>query len=92
MTKLKITFLIWDKWNIEHIKKHNVTTSEVEIAVQNVRAHRRGYLGRIILIGRSGKRILAILVSPKRNRKYYLVTVRDADKRERKMLYDKEKK
>ena len=92
MTRIKITRLIWDEWNTEHIKKHNVTIAEVEEGIQNINAHREGYAGRVALIGRAGKRILALLVAPKENKTYYLVTVRDADKKERKLLYDNEKK
>lgn len=92
MVKIKIEQLIWDNWNKEHIKKHTVTIAEAEEAIQKVNAHRKGYSGRIILIGRSGKRILAILVAPEENKKYYPVTVRDADKKERKLLYENEKK
>lgn len=92
MTKIKISQLIWDTWNRKHIKKHNVTVDEVIEGIQKVNAHREGYSGRIILIARVGTRILAILVSPKENKKYYLVTARDADKKERRLLYDNEKK
>lgn len=92
MTRILITQLIWDDVNREHIKKHNVTIEEVEESIQNLNAHRKGYLGRIILIGRSGKRILSILVKPKENKKYYVITARVADKKERRRLYDNEKK
>ena len=92
MTKIKVSQLIWDTWNKEHIKKHNVTIAEVEEGIKKVNAHRKGYSGRIILIGSARTRILAILVSPKENKKYYLVTVRDADKKERRLLYDNEEK
>ena len=91
MTKIRISQLIWDGWNKEHIKKHKVTIEEIEEGIQKVNAHRKGYSGRIILIARAGTRILAILVAPKENKKYYLVTVRDADKKERRTLYDNEK-
>jgi uncharacterized DUF497 family protein len=92
MTKISITQLIWDAVNNEHIKKHSVTPVEIEETIQNVNAHRKGYSGRIFLIGRAGKRILAILVKLKENKKYYVVTARDADKKERRLLYDNEKK
>ena len=92
MTKIRIEQLIWDEFNTEHIKKHHVTKEVVEEAIQNINTHKEGYSGRIILIGRVGKRILAILVAPEENKKYYPVTVRDADKKERKLLYDNEKK
>ena len=90
MTKIKISQLIWDEWNTEHIKKHNVTITEVKEAIQNINAHRKGYAGRILLIGRAGKRTLAIVVAPKENSKYYPVTVRDADKKERRLVHDNE--
>ncbi len=90
MTKIKISQLIWDEWNTEHIKKHNVTIAEVKEAIQNINAHRKGYAGRILLIGRAGKRTLAIVVVPKENSKYYPVTVRDADKKERRLVRDNE--
>lgn len=92
MTKIKISQLIWDEWNTEHIKKHNVTIAEVKEAIQNINAHRKGYAGRILLIGRAGKRTLAIVMAPKENSKYYPVTVRDADKKERRLLHDNEEK
>ena len=90
MAKIKISQLIWDEWNTEHIKKHNVTIAEVKEAIQNINAHRKGYAGRILLIGRAGKRTLAIVVAPKENSKYYPVTVRDADKKERRLVRDNE--
>jgi uncharacterized DUF497 family protein len=92
MTKIRIGQLIWDEFNSEHIKKHNVTKEEANEVIRKVNAHREGYSGRIILIGRAGKRILAILLAPKGEGKYYPVTVRDADKKERRLLYDNEKK
>ena len=36
MTKIAIEQLIWDEWNREHIKKHNVTQQEVEEATQKL--------------------------------------------------------
>jgi uncharacterized DUF497 family protein len=92
MTKIKIDQLIWDEFNSKHIKKHNVTKEEVQEAIQKVNAHRKGYAERIVIIGRAGKRILAILISPEGDKKYYVVTARDADKKERRLLYDNEKK
>lgn len=48
MTKIKINQLIWDEWNREHIKKHNVTPQQVEEALLKVVAHKRGYGGRVV--------------------------------------------
>ena len=92
MTRIQIEQLIWDDVNREHIEKHTVTKEEVQEAIAHITAHRKGYLGRIALIGRSGKRILAVLVAPKKDKKYYVVTARDADKKERRLVYDNEKK
>ncbi|MDO8638179.1 MAG: hypothetical protein Q7R43_01275 [Candidatus Daviesbacteria bacterium] len=91
MTRIRIEQLVWDNWNIKHIKKHNVSVSETEEGIINVTAHKQGYNKRIMLIGRSGKRILAILVKAKLGQ-YYIVTARDAGKKERKLLYEKEKR
>ena len=92
MTRIKISQLIWDVWNTEHIKNHHTTKEEVEEAIRRVGAHRQGYLGRVVLIGRAGKRILALIVKPTGNNQYYLVTARDADQKERRLLYANERK
>lgn len=92
MTRIKLRQLIWDEWNESHIQKHRIAQSEVEEAVQNVSANRRGYSGRIVLIGRSGKRIIAIVLSKEKSGEYYVITARDADKEERRLLYEQEKK
>lgn len=88
----KITKIIWNEWNSKHIRKHNVTKEEVEEAIQRVNAHKKGYSKRIMLLGRSGKRILSIVIAQEENNYYYPITARDADKAERKMLYENEKK
>jgi len=92
MTRIKISQLVWDEWNIKHLKKHNVEKQEVEESIENIKTHRKGYKGRVILIGRSGKRILSIVIAKEGSNKYYIVTTRDADRKERKILYDQEKK
>jgi len=92
MSKIRIVQLVWDKWNAEHIKKHNVAKSEIEEAISNVNAHRQGHSGRIVLIGRSGTRILAMVLRKIKPDQYYIVTARDADKNERRLLYEKESK
>ena len=90
MTRIKINQLVWDSRNRNHIKKHNVAKQEVEEAIINIVAHRKGYGNRIILIGRSGKRIVSIIVSKERLNSYYAITARDADKKERRLVYEKE--
>jgi len=36
MTRIIVKKLLWDDWNREHIKKHNVTVKEIEIAAKNI--------------------------------------------------------
>ncbi len=91
MTKIKIDQLIWDEWNIKHIRKHSISQQEVEEAIINVVAHRKGYRRRIILIGRSKTRILSVIAVKEHSSKYYVITARDADKKERKLIYKYEK-
>lgn len=90
MTKIKIKTIIWNDWNREHIKKHNVSVEEAEEAGKNFKYHRRTKENRFLAVGRSGKRILTLIISRQGLATYYLVTARDADKKERKKLYDKE--
>ena len=84
--------LVWDDWNIKHIKKHNVTKDEVEESFENLVVYRKGYKKRLMLIGRSGGRILSVVVAKDNLGSYYVVTARDADKKERRLVYEKENK
>lgn len=90
MTKIRVKKLVWTEWNVNHIKKHNVSVSEVEISIINFAAHKHGYKGRYILIGRSGKRIISTIVRREKPNTYLVITARDADKKERKIVYEKE--
>lgn len=92
MTKIIIKFLIWDDYNIEHIKKHNVTQNEVEELTKNIIVHKRAKMGRYIIFGRAGSRILSIVVRRYQAGTYYIVTARDAAKEERKKVYETEGK
>ncbi len=92
MTRIVVKKLIWDERNVEHIKKHNVTVDEVGSVAKSTLAHRKAKKGRYLIIGRAGKRILSVVLSRQGVGIYYLVTARDADKRERRILYEKEKK
>lgn len=91
MTRIIIKKLIWDAYNIEHIKKHNVTILEIETIARNLIAHERAKEGRYAVFGRVGSRILTIIIRRERQSVYYLVTARDSAKRERKKVYEKEK-
>ena len=91
MTRITVRKLIWDNYNKEHIKKHDVTVQEVEIAIQNVIAHKKAKKGKYLVIGRAGSRILSVVIGRERTGAYYPVSARDAAKKERKIAYEKEK-
>ena len=91
MTRIVVKKLIWDKWNIEHIKKHNVSKEEAEETAKNMIAHEHTKQGRYLIVGRVGLRILTLIVNRKGTGIYYPVTVRDAAKKERRKVYEKEK-
>lgn len=92
MTKIKVKKLVWLEWNIKHIRIHNVTVKEVELSIINFIAHKHGYKGRYILIGRSGNRIISTIVKREKANTYLVITARDADKKERKIIYEREDK
>lgn len=91
MTRIVVKELIWDKVNLEHIKKHNVSEEEVEDAKEII-YHRRTYEGKYLATGRSGSRLITIILRSKGAGKYYIVTARDASKKERKKVYEIEEK
>jgi uncharacterized protein len=92
MTRITIKRFLWDKFNIEHIRKHGVSQAEVEEVSENFATHKRGKKGRYLVIGRSGKRILSVIVNNNGSGAYYPVTARDSNKKERGLLYEKEKR
>lgn len=91
MTRIKVKELIWNEWNMEHIKKHHVSQEEVAELAQNIFIHKRAKLGRYVIIGRVSARILSVFIKRKGIGVYYVVTARDAAKKERRMVYEKEK-
>ncbi len=91
MTRIVIKRLVWDDWNREHIKKHKVTVEEVEDAMKQLITHLHGYKNRYMLLCRTGTRILAIVVGREKPTEYYPISARDADKKERGRVYEKEK-
>lgn len=92
MTRIIIKELVWDEWNIEHIKKHDVTQAEVEEVARNIVTHKKVKLGRYSIFGRIGSRILTVIINRKATGIYYPVTARDAAKKERRKIYEKEKR
>ncbi len=91
MPRIIVKELVWDKINLEHIKKHNVTKEEVE-AAQEIIYHRRTYGGKYLATGRSGSRLITIILRRKGLGKYYVVTARDASRKERRKVYEIEEK
>lgn len=92
MTRLVVRELIFDAINIEHIKKHRVSAEEAIQAGKNAIYHKRAKKGRYLVVGRVEKRLIAIIVNRKGPGRYYLVTARDAAKKEKGKAYEKEKK
>lgn len=92
MTRIVVKKIIWDEWNIAHIQKHTVTVEEVEKAVRNIVVHKRAKNNRYSLFCRAGTRIITLIIKREKQSIYYLVTARDAAKKERRIVYEKERK
>ena len=92
MTRIVIREIIWDSWNVIHIDRHKVSQQEALEAGKNIVYHKVTYNGRYLVIGRSGNRLIALVVVRKKTGTYYLITARDASKPERRKVYEKEKK
>lgn len=91
MAKIVVRVLVFDRVNREHIKKHKVTEKEIDAVGKKFLYHRKAHSGRYLAVGRVGPRVLTIVIRRVSTGKYYLVTARDASKKERKDLYEKEK-
>lgn len=91
MTRIVVKELVFDEWNREHIRKHNVTPEEARDAGKSLIYHRHTYKGRYLLIGRSGRRLITLVLKREGPGKYYPVTARDASRKERRRAYEKEK-
>ena len=90
MTRIVIKELVFDSWNRNHIQKHNVTIEEIVKAGHNLIYHKQSYQQRYVAIGRCGPRLLSLVIKRVSVGKYYLITARDASKKERKKVYEKE--
>lgn len=85
--------LIWDEWNREHIKKHNITVDEVEEAYILYELVARTRKGRSEIISRiRNGRMITVFVSYERQPGPYVVSARDSSKKERSIYYENEKK
>ena len=82
--------LVWDDWNVEHIKKHEVSVIEVEKACYQPINSFKSYQNRLIILGKTKNNRLLTLVLMKKNKGvYYLVTARDMSRKERKLTNEK---
>ena len=84
--------VIWEEYNIEHIKKHSVTQLEAENAGRNISYHKKTKKDRYLTVSRVDKRIITLIIRRIKTTTYYLVSARDASKKEREGVYEKEKR
>lgn len=85
--RIKKSDLVWDEWNIEHIAKHNVTRAEVEeIFARAVRA-KKSYKVRVMVFGKTKEKRLLAVVLEKEVKGYYVLSSRNASRKERRDLY-----
>lgn len=76
--------LIWDEWNIDHIARHNVEPEEVEEVCKSKNLFTRGRNGSYKVIGQTDDgRYLAIILSPRPGGRFYPITARSADDKEK---------
>lgn len=76
--------LIWDEWNGTHIAKHEVTRLEVEQVFVNDHTVRQTYGNRLLVLGMTEQeRVLAVILHPKPENRYYVVSARPANRQER---------
>jgi uncharacterized DUF497 family protein len=89
---MAIEQLVWDDWNQNHITRHNVTPEEVEQVINNEYVFFASYNERIVVIGLTDTgRALHITLAARGAERYYVVTARVADRKER-TYYQKFKK
>ncbi len=84
--------LVWDEWNVDHIKKHAVTRSEVEEAYKEKALHRILYNNRIVMLGKTkAGRFVTFVCSQEKQTDYYIVSARDMSKKERRWYREQTK-
>jgi len=63
MDRVIVKKLVWDDWNTNHIRKHNIAPTEVEQSLQDPFAvFIKSHSGRAMSLGRSGKRLVATVL------------------------------
>lgn len=85
VSTIKTFHLVWDDWNKEHIKKHNVTQCEAEEVFVSKIEVQQSYKRRTMLFGETkNKRYLTVVVSFEKPKRPYVVSARDMSRKERK--------
>lgn len=84
---VRVRGLVWDDWNIAHITRHKVSVEEVEQACRfGGKKVLETYGERLLVLGKSGRRLLTVVLAPEENDRFYVVTARDASKKERRFF------
>lgn len=88
MKELSILELVWDSFNEAHIwERHQLSRLEVEEVAYGPPEKlfaRQTYGGRLLVIGpKADRRLLVLILAPKGSGKYYPVSARPADRKER---------
>ncbi len=88
MKDMSILELVWDTFNEAHIwERHQLTRAQVEEVAygpaENLYA-RQTYGGRFLVMGpKADRRLMVLILAPKGSGKYYPVSARPADRKER---------
>ena len=83
-TMIKVTSLVWDEFNSQHIRLHGVTIVEAEEAVQSKIKVKKTYEDRLLVFGKTkNNRFLTLAIAPKGDNSYYVVTARNMSRKER---------
>lgn len=69
--------LVWDEWNIKHLKKHQVGREEIEQVYTSKTIKSQTYLNRILILGKTKKgRLLTIVISQGKQKEQYIIPAR----------------
>jgi hypothetical protein len=84
---VKVSGLVWDEWNREHLARHNVLPEEVEEVCHGKYVATESYRKRLLIVGKTKKgRQISIVLSPEGrdlefygNGIYYAITAFDRE-------------
>lgn len=81
---IKVTSLVWDEFNSQHIRLHGVTIIEAEEAAQSKIRVKKTYGERLLVFGiTKNNKLLTLVIAPKGEGSYYVVTARKMSRKER---------